>query len=160
MALLLHHPCNGSVDVSGGTPPFSLGSEVTYHCDDGLFPLDVRTSTCTNVGGRGEWVENPGSLNWCARRGQVRQPIPFLVFKLYFFIYAANCTVPKESSNGTIVNCERLNKTVLEGTVLTYQCDSGLSLTGPNTITCNNAGVWSTGLDTIVCVSPTEGEGN
>ncbi len=33
-----------------------------YRCDEGLLPLDVRTSTCTDVGGRGEWVENPGSL--------------------------------------------------------------------------------------------------
>ncbi len=29
---------------------------------------------------------------------------------------------------------ERLNETVLEGTVLTYQCDNGLSLAGPNNI--------------------------
>ena len=55
---------------------------------------------------------------------------------------------------------ERLNETVLEGTVLTYQCDNGLSLTGPNTITCTNAGVWSTLSEEIMCVSPTEGEGN
>ena len=56
-------PYNGTVDINGmETPPFSLGSQVIYRCDDGLFPLDVRTSTCTDVGGRGEWVENPGSL--------------------------------------------------------------------------------------------------
>ena len=47
---------------------------------------------------------------------------------------------------------ERLNETVLEGTVLTYQCDNGFSLTGPNTITCTNAGVWSTKPEAIVCV--------
>ncbi len=47
---------------------------------------------------------------------------------------------------------ERLNETVLEGTVLTYQCDNGLSLTGPNTITCTNAGVWSTEPEAIMCV--------
>ncbi len=55
-------PPRGSVDISGGTPPFSLGSQVTYCCDERLFPPDVRTSTCTDVGCRGEWVENPGSL--------------------------------------------------------------------------------------------------
>ncbi len=55
-------PSKGSVDVNGETASFSLGSEITYGCDEGLFPLDVRTSTCTGVGGRGEWVENPGSL--------------------------------------------------------------------------------------------------
>ena len=52
-------PSRGSVSVIGGTPPFSLGSQVIYRCDEGLFPPDVRTSTCTD---RGEWVENPGSL--------------------------------------------------------------------------------------------------
>ncbi len=52
---------------------------------------------------------------------------------------------------------ERLNETVLEGTVLTYQCDNnGLSLTGPNTITCTNAGVWSTEPDTIMCAVESE----
>ncbi len=71
-----------------------------------------------------------------------------------------NCSLPVEPSNGTIVDYERLNDTVLEGTVLTYQCDNGLSLTGPNTITCTNAGVWSTDPEAIMCVSPTEGEGN
>ncbi len=50
------------MDISGVPPPFSLGSEVIYRCDERLFPLDVRTSICTDVGGRGEWVENPGSL--------------------------------------------------------------------------------------------------
>ncbi|XP_064382285.1 E-selectin-like [Halichondria panicea] len=121
-------PSNGSVDVSGRTPPFSLGSEVTYHCDDGLFPLDVRTEW-------GEWVENPGSLV-CRER-----PV--------------NCTLPTEPCNGAIVEYERLNETVLEGTVLTYQCDNGFSLTGPNTITCTNAGVWSTEPEAIMCVVST-----
>ena len=74
--------------------------------------------------------------------------------------HAVNCSLPEEPSNGTIVDYERLNDTVLEGTVLTYQCDNGLSLTGPNTITCTNAGVWSTDPEAIMCVSPTEGEGN
>ena len=69
-------------------------------------------------------------------------------------MYTVNCTVPAEPSNGTIVDYDRLKETVLEGTVLTYQCDNGLSLTGHNTITCTNAGVWSTA---IMCVLMTEG---
>ncbi len=52
----------GSVDVNGRTPPFLLGSKVMYRCEEELFPPDVKTSTCTDVGGKGEWVENPGSL--------------------------------------------------------------------------------------------------
>ncbi len=71
-----------------------------------------------------------------------------------------NCSLPVEPSNGTIVDYERMNGTVLEGTVLTYQCDNGLSLAGPNSITCTNAGIWSTDPEAIMCVSPTEGESN
>ena len=82
------------------------------------------------------------------------------------FLCAVNCTVPEEPSGGTIVymvdgvtvNYEKLNETVEETTVLTYQCDSGLSLTGPNTITCTNTGVWSIDPREMMCVAPTDGE--
>ncbi|XP_064395749.1 uncharacterized protein LOC135342833 [Halichondria panicea] len=131
-------PSRGSVDISSGTPPFLLGLQVIYRCDEGLFPPDVKTSTCTDVEGRGEWVENPGSLV-CRER-------------------PANCSFPLELCNGAIVDYERLNETVLEGTMLTYQCDNGFSLTGPNTITCTNAGVWSTEPEAIKCVLMTDSE--
>ena len=42
--------------------------------------------------------------------------------------------------------------------MLTYRCDNGFSLTGPNTITCTNARVWSTEPEAIVCVLMTEGD--
>ncbi|XP_064404071.1 complement factor H-related protein 3-like [Halichondria panicea] len=129
-------PSRGSLDISERLPPFLLGSQVIYRCDEGLFPPDVRTSTCTDVGGRGEWVENPGSLV-CRER-------------------PANCSLPLEPCNGAIVDYERLNEIVSEGTVLTYQCDSRLSLTGPNNVTCTNAGVWSTEPEAIICVLMTE----
>ena len=61
--------------------------------------------------------------------------------------------LPAEPCNGVIVDYERLNETVSEGTVLTYQCDNGLSLTGPNNITCTNSGIWSTEPDTIMCMN-------
>ncbi len=69
-----------------------------------------------------------------------------------YLTFIVNCTLPGEPCNGVIVDYERLNETVLEGTVLTYQCGNGLSLTGPNNITCTNAGIWSTEPDTIMCV--------
>ncbi len=72
-------------------------------------------------------------------------------------IYIVHCSLPVEPSNGAIVDYEILNDTVLEGTVLTYQCDNGLLLTGPNTITCTNDGVWSPEPETILCVFTTEG---
>ena len=62
---------NGIVDFNGGTPPFSLGSQVIYHCNETLFPPDVRTSTCTDVEGSGKWVENPGSLVCRERPGKI-----------------------------------------------------------------------------------------
>ncbi len=157
-------PSRGSVDVNGGTLPFSLGSQVTYHCNEGLFPPDVRTSTCTDVEGRGEWVENPGSLFCSGRPGKIIHQ--FLSREGFVPMYAVNCTLPDEPSNativpsvnGTVVDYDRLNETVFEGTVLTYQCDNGLSLTGPNIIICTNAGVWSTDPEAIICVLPTDRE--
>ena len=54
-------PVNGSVSLDGQSF-HPLGSEVTYRCDDGLFPTGVMTSTCTDVGERGEWVPDPSQL--------------------------------------------------------------------------------------------------
>ncbi len=137
-----------------GTLPLSLGSTVTYRCDEGLFPPDVRTSTCTDVEGRGEWVENPGSL--VCREREARCTIIPSLHLIITFLFLVNCSLYTQgagSSNGTIVDYERLNETVLEGTVLTYQCDNRFSLTGPNTITCTNVhGVWSTDPEAIMCV--------
>ena len=49
-----------------------MGSEVTYHCDDGLFPTGVMTSKCTDVGGlRGQWVPDPAQLMCHAIPGTV-----------------------------------------------------------------------------------------
>ncbi len=48
-------PSRGSVDISGGAPPFPLESEVTYRCEEGLFPAGDMASTCRSVGGVGTW---------------------------------------------------------------------------------------------------------
>ena len=96
------------------------------------------------------------------RESPGRSSTIIIIFLSFFDIMnfcsnTVNCSLPKEPSNGTIVDYERLNEIVLEGAVLTYRCDNGLSLTGPNTITCTNAGVWSTEPETIMCGSaPTE----
>ena len=49
------------------------GSEVTYHCDDGLFPTGGMTSTCTDDGGRGEWVPDPGQLECNSTLEEVKE---------------------------------------------------------------------------------------
>ena len=82
-----------------GQAPHPLGSEVTYHCDDGLFPTGVMTSTCTDVGRRGEWVPDPAQLICrAAGRPDLLQSLPHtthvyveciqsqqLIFLFFFF---------------------------------------------------------------------------
>ena len=85
--------------------------------------------------------------------------IPLVSFLLScIFIHIApivECVTPKSPIYGSILDYERLNRTVVEGRVLTYQCDSGLSLTGPTNITCGNDGQWSIDPITLTCVTPT-----
>ena len=61
MCRLPGSPSMGSVD-NEGLSSFSLGSTVTYQCDSGLFPNDIRVSTCREVMGRGVWIQNPADL--------------------------------------------------------------------------------------------------
>ncbi len=84
-------PSRGSVDISGGTPPLSLGSTVTYRCDEGLFPPDVRTSTCTDVEGRGEWVHGE---SWeLGVQGEARYDHSKSSFDYHFLIPIVNCSL-------------------------------------------------------------------
>ena len=58
-------PANGSVIAYYSLYP--VASEVTYHCDEGLVPTGVMTSTCRDVGGSEKWVPDPGQL-MCKKR--------------------------------------------------------------------------------------------
>ena len=78
----------------------------------------------------------------------------------FYQCFTASCTVPVEPTNGTItatlvdgttVDYDSLNDPVLEGTVLTYQCDNGLTLFGSVNITCMGDGEWSSDPDTNIC---------
>ena len=58
------------------------------------------------------------------------------------------------------VDYDMLNESLVEGTVLTYDCDRDngrLTLTG-NTITCTSNGTWSTDPLEILCLRNTVGE--
>ena len=56
-------PVNGSVNFGNQSPPYYVqGTTVTFQCDDGLFPNDAMTATCTDMSGRGEWDTNPADL--------------------------------------------------------------------------------------------------
>ncbi len=110
---------------------------------------EVRTSTCGSSG----WSPDPGTFD-CGTT--VIGIIHGQLTPCMLHFTTVNCSLPKEPSNGIIiVGYERSNETVLEGTVQTYQCDNRLSLTGSNTITCTNAGVWSTEPEAImhVCIT-------
>ncbi len=46
-------PSNGSVSTSGQS--YTVESEVTYQCNDGLFPMGLMNVTCTREGQNGVW---------------------------------------------------------------------------------------------------------
>ena len=95
---------------------------------------EVRISTCGSSG----WSPDPGTFDCGSPVTGIK--LMLISCMLHFTTVTVNCFLPKELSNHIIiVDSELLNETVLEGTVLTYQCDNRLSLTGPNNVTCTNA---------------------
>ena len=146
-------PVNGSVSVEGQAP-HPLGSEVTYHCDDGLLPTGVMTSTCTDVGGRGEWVPElmcraPGKLGRFYFLDTLVECAYSKLVNQYTFSYLVNCRLPEEPQHGFIMNY--CNLTTTEGSVITFQCDSGFSPAAKMTATCNSSEQWSTDPSQLVC---------
>ena len=59
-------PSNGRVSFGNQSPPYAEGTTVTFQCDDGLFPIDTRTTTCEQSG---LWEPNPGNLTCRERPG-------------------------------------------------------------------------------------------
>ena len=55
-------PSHGSVNLGNQSPPYVQETTVTFQCDDGLFPNDTMTATCTDMSGTGEWNPNPANL--------------------------------------------------------------------------------------------------
>ena len=64
-------------------------------------------------------------------------------------MHVVNCSVPDEPLSGTILNND--NIVTIEGSVITFQCNPGLSPEGEMTATCTNAGVWSTDPARVEC---------
>ena len=138
-------PVNGSIN---GQPSYPLvGSKVTYHCDDGLFPTGVMTSTCTDVGGRGEWVTDPAQL-MCRVPGNFMLSSVTVCSAISFF-HAVSCKTPVEPLHGYIVGYHNLTTT--EGSMITFQCELGFSPAAEMTATCNSSGQWSTDPSQLVC---------
>ena len=117
---------------------------VTYHCDDGFLPTAVMTSTCTDVGGRGEWVPDPAQL-MCRVPGWSDR----LLHLVSGNILSVTCRLPEEPLHGFIV--DYCNLATTEGTLITFQCDPGFSPAAEMNATCNIFGQWSTDPSQLVC---------
>ena len=55
-------------------------------------------------------------------------------------MHVVNCRVPDEPMSGTILDYG--NIVTIEGSVITFQCNSGLLPEGEMTATCGNDGIW------------------
>jgi hypothetical protein len=64
--------------------------------------------------------------------------IYYTVCNLYFCMYVSVCPDPPE-----VANAEVSNGTVTVGSVRTYSCVGGLSMTGDPTVTCIDDTTWS-----------------
>ena len=63
--------------------------------------------------------------------------------------YIVNCRVPDEPMSGTILDYN--NIVTIEGSVISFQCNPGLSPEGEMTAICTNAGIWSPDPAGVVC---------
>ncbi len=50
----------GSVNTSGQS--YTEQSQVTYQCNEGLFPMGVLTATCARDGQNGIWKPDPSTV--------------------------------------------------------------------------------------------------
>ncbi|XP_064389993.1 uncharacterized protein LOC135337904 [Halichondria panicea] len=130
---------NGMISYSpDNTSDYNIGTVASYSCNPGY---ELRGGnvirTCVDAGDDRGGVFS-GQAPTCKR----------------------NCTVPVEPTNGTItatlvdgttVDYDSLSNTVLEGTVLTYQCDNELTLFGSVNITCTSGGEWSSDPNLVEC---------
>ncbi len=69
-----------------------------------------------------------------------------------YSLYSVSCVLPVPPLNGTLLNTSQ-NTNLVEGSVITFQCDPGFSLVGAVTVTCNNSGLWDPDPALWDCVS-------
>ncbi|XP_064402793.1 complement receptor type 1-like isoform X2 [Halichondria panicea] len=122
----LSSPQNGT--ISNHSVPAIPGTQVTFRCDDGLFPEGMINVTCLATG---EWDKNP--------------------VKLICRIEPISCVLPAPRLNGALLNTTSQNTDLTEGSVITFQCDPGFSPVGAVTVTCNNSGLWDPDLALLEC---------
>ena len=77
-------PSNGSVNT--GSQSYTEGSEITYQCDDGLFPMGLFIANCTRDGQNGVWKpEDPSNVECRTAPGEIKASYEF-VLALYFYV--------------------------------------------------------------------------
>ncbi|XP_064400075.1 uncharacterized protein LOC135346389 [Halichondria panicea] len=125
----LSPPKNGT--ISDHSAPALPATQVTFQCDNGLFPKGIMTAVCLATG---EWDKNPGEI-------VCRNETIF-------------CVLPAPPLNGTLLNTNSLNTNVIEGSIITFRCDPGFSsLVGAATVTtCNNSGLWDPDPALLECI--------
>ncbi|XP_064403265.1 complement receptor type 1-like [Halichondria panicea] len=119
-------PRNGT--ISDHSIPAIPGTQVTFQCDNGLFPEAIMNVTCLATG---EWDKIPGEI--VCRNESI------------------SCVLPAPPLNGALLNTTSQNTNLIEGSVITFQCDPGFSLVGATTATCNNSGLWDPDLALLEC---------
>ena len=79
-------------------------------------------------------------------------------YSLTMICITVNCSVPDEPLNGTILDYSSID--TIEGSVITFQCNPGLSPEGVMTATCTNVGVWSPDPAGVECTLNVAGKDN
>ncbi len=133
---------NGAVDTSSGT---TFMMTATYTCDDGYTLAGGSTRMC---GDDGQWTPIAPICN----RKSYNSPDVLITF-----IAAVDCMGLSNPIDGMVA----LTATTFESTA-TYSCNTGLSLTGEATRTCEDTGAWSGSEPTCdgmlsLCGLPTQG---
>ena len=136
-------PVSGS--VSGFTSA-RVGSEVTYHCDEGLNLVGERVAVCTL---RLVW-DPMGSEVMCAppASGKVSSMAGLCIasWSCYCWSYIGDCGDFGVLTNGTVL----FSNGTADGSLITFQCAIGFSLVGDRVSQCRS-GQWTVQPQDVQC---------
>ncbi len=138
----LSPPRNGT--ISDHSLPALSSTQVTFQCDDGLFPEGIMIATCQATG---EWDRSTGEIVCRNESSKLHQ---ILHASTKIILYTVSCTLPALPLNGALLNT---NTNRVEGSFITFQCAPGFSLVGAATATCNNSGLWDPDPAPLECKS-------
>ena len=124
----LTHPTNGQVNTSSGT---LFQSTATYTCDIGY---TLNGSQSRNCGADEIWMSTEPSCNGklcysISLQGLLTQHLPAVV----------DCGSPSLPANGQV----QTKSGTTFGSIATYTCDTGYTLSDSSSRTCGAKGKWS-----------------